>query len=87
VVCDNEFVDQDGNAQACLDALTAWTAAIQFSSSGSATSSCHDNVCEASAEGEASCNCSVPRRSNGQPWGLFVAAGALGLGFARRRLS
>jgi hypothetical protein len=87
LVCDGEYMDQDGNAQACLDAIADWAASLNVSASGSATSSCEGNMCSASAEGEASCSCGVPKRSNGQPWGLFAALAAVGLGVARRRFS
>lgn len=77
VKCDGEYVDNNGNAQACLDALTAWTAQINASASGSATASCKNGKCEASAEGEAEASCATapgPRAG-----GAAFALGAFGL--------
>jgi MYXO-CTERM domain-containing protein len=84
VKCDGEYVDQNGNAQNCLDAISAWAAAINFSASGSATSSCSGGSCQAQAQGEASASCAVaPAKTEGSS-GLF-AFGLLGLVAAVRR--
>ena len=89
VFCDGQFVDDNGNAKACLDALTAWTAKIDAYSKGSASAQCSGGSCEANAEGEAGCSMSVAgSQSDGSaPFaiGLFGALGALLLGQRRRR--
>ncbi|HEY6562219.1 MAG TPA: hypothetical protein VI072_33355 [Polyangiaceae bacterium] len=84
--CNGEYVDHGGNAEECLDALTAWTASIDASASGSATASCNNGVCTAEAEGEASCECAAP---GGSPifgtTGAVLGASALAIGAVLRR--
>jgi MYXO-CTERM domain-containing protein len=87
VECDGEYVDHGNNAEECLDALQAWAASINVSASGSATASCNNGQCTASAEGEASCECaSAP---GGSPLfsttSALLGASALGIGAVLRR--
>lgn len=79
VKCDNQFVDQNGNAQACLDAIRAWADKIDASASGSA--SCSGNSCK--AEGEASASCALGRTGSSSMMGLVAALGLAGV--VRRR--
>ena len=84
--CDGEFVDNGGNAKACLDAITAWKDSIRASASGSAQ--CSNGEC--TAEGEASCECSaVPGGGSDSPTfanvSALLGAGALAFGAVLRR--
>jgi uncharacterized protein (TIGR03382 family) len=82
VRCRDEFVDNNGNAQACLDAIEQWKSAIHLSASGSA--SCSNGVCN--AQGEASCHCATPSQSGAiDDASALFGAGALGIGIVLRR--
>lgn len=74
IVCDDQFVDNGGNAQKCIDALDAYLKA-HVQASGS--SSCTGNTCE--AEGKVSCHCSTPARRGGSTSDVVAIIGALGL--------
>ncbi|HEX4340442.1 MAG TPA: hypothetical protein VH062_31250 [Polyangiaceae bacterium] len=85
VFCDGQFVDNGGNAKACIDALDAYLKAhVMVSASG--TSSCDNGVCEAEGTAKASCHCSTPARRSGSTSTAFAIAGVLGLlGVSRMR--
>jgi hypothetical protein len=83
VECKGTYVDNNGNAQKCLDAIENWKASIHLSATGSAN--CSNGVC--TAEGAASCSCGTAPGSNtlADASALF-GVGALGIGaFLRRR--
>jgi hypothetical protein len=87
--CDGQYVDHNGNAQACMDAVAAWTAEINASASGSTSAQCSGGSCTAEAEGDAGCGMSVANGTTdgSAPYalGLIGALGALLFGRARRR--
>ena len=81
IFCDGQFVDNNGNAQKCLDALNAY---LQAHVMASGDASCSGNTCE--AKGQVSCHCSTPARRSGSTSDLFALAGVLGLlGVVRMR--
>lgn len=85
VKCDGEYVDHNGNAQACLDALTAWTAAIDASASGHAMAECSNGKCEANAEGKAEASCALGHAPSSGAAYYLLALGAAVAGLRRRR--
>jgi len=81
--CNGQYVDHNGNAQACWDAITAWRDKIVASVNFEASAKCANGKCEASA----SCGNTVANKSldGSAPYALGLV-GALGaLAFARYR--
>jgi MYXO-CTERM domain-containing protein len=82
--CNGQYVDTNGNAQGCMDALVALFPTIKFS--GSASGSCSGNTCQAQAEGKASCAMSEqPTDSSGMAAALAGLAGLTVVARRRRR--
>jgi MYXO-CTERM domain-containing protein len=86
--CDGQYVDAGNNLQECLDALVA-TFKIEITgyATGSSSSSCSGNTCEAQAEGQAGCSCRTPANgsTSGSSTAAFAAVAALAAGAVRRR--
>jgi hypothetical protein len=84
IFCDGQYVDDEGNLQACIDAIRE-AVDIQVDVSGSAQSDCTGNTCAGSAEGKASASCDLgpAPRDAGLPGGLLAAVAAASLAGAR----
>jgi hypothetical protein len=80
--CDGQYVDSGDHLQNCVNALNA---VLNVKVSGSASSSCTGNQCNAEAEGKASCGGSVAPSAHSH-WQLALGlVGALGAMSALRR--
>jgi hypothetical protein len=58
--CDGQYVDHDGNLDACAAAIRqALSIEVDVTATGSAESDCSGNTCAGSAEGSASASCDI----------------------------
>jgi hypothetical protein len=83
--CDGQYVDDGGNAKACMDALAAIGAHVEGYADASAE--CSGGSCEAEAEAGCSLASISPKKPSGSaPYvvGLIGALGALVFGLRRR---
>ena len=78
IFCDGQFVDNGGNAKACIDALNAYLKA-HVMASASGTSGCDNGACSAEGKAAVNCHCSTPARRGGSTSTAFAIAGLLGL--------
>ncbi len=86
IFCNGQFVDDNGNAQECLDSIKAWLDAnAKFY--GTASASCSGSQCEAQANGGCSLGMIAPSSPSGTPYYIAALAALAGIvvGKARRR--
>lgn len=79
--CDGQYMDQDGNAETCINALKAQLN-VKYSASGNAE--CSGGECKAEGEAAASCGTIAGSRAVGGEFAL--GAGLLGLAFGVSRI-
>ncbi len=90
IFCDGQFVDDNGNAQECLDSIKAWLAAnASFHAGASGSAQCSGGSCTAEGEAEAGCGLGMvsPSAPTGTAYylaGLAALAG-IAVGKLRRR--
>jgi len=86
--CDGQFVDDNGNLDACIAAIEA-AVDIQVDATGTADGDCTGNQCQGTAEGSVSSSCALlpatSRRGAGAAPSVFALLAAVGLIGARRR--
>jgi hypothetical protein len=82
--CDSQFVDNNGNFEACKTAIEGFIKShVQVSASG--TSNCANGTCE--AQGQASCKCSRIAPTDATNAQAFTVAGLAAAAILARRRS
>lgn len=86
IFCDGQFVDDNGNAQACMDAISAWLQA-NIDAHASASAECSGGSCEAAADAGCSLGMISPSAPSGTPYylGALAALAGVVVGKLRRR--
>jgi hypothetical protein len=88
IFCEGQYLDYDGNAQSCIDALTSTIkAAITYDATASGSVECTGTGCEAQGEAKASASCAMlPANSNRGTWFGLGLLGVVTAGLVRRRV-